>query len=75
MECEMLMQKTIRKIEQMPAVQVQKVDDFVEYIIHSTNDALITGGLQHLATRGHTYDFLYDEPDLYSLDDLKVRFA
>ena len=75
MECEMLMQKTIRKIEQMPALQVQKVDNFVEYIIHSTNDARITDGLQQLATYGQTYDFLYDEPDIYSVDDLKIRFA
>ena len=75
MECEMLMQKTIRKIEQMPATQVQKVDDFVEYIIRRTNDAMITDGLQQLSSCGNTYDFLYDEPDIYSVDDLKVRFA
>ena len=75
MEREMLVQKTVRKIEQMPATQIQKVNDFVEFVIRRTNDAMITEGLQQLSLCGQTYDFLYDEPDIYSVDDLKRRFA
>ena len=75
MEREMLMQKTVRKIEQLPTKQVQKVNDFVEFIIRRTDDAMVTEGLQQLSLCGQTYDFLYDEPDIYSVDDLKVRFA
>ena len=75
MEHEVLMNKTIRKIEQLPTPQVQKVNDFVEFIIRRTNDAMITEGLQRLSYCGQTYDFLYDEPDIYSINDLKVRFV
>jgi len=75
MEREMLMQKTVRKIEQLPTQQVQKVNDFVEFIIRRTNDAMVTEGLKQLSLCGQTYDFLYDEPDIYSVDDLKLRFA
>ena len=71
----MLMQKTVRKIQKLPSKQVQKVDDFVESIIRRTNDAMITEALQQLSLCGKTYDFLYDEPDIYSVDDLKVKFA
>ena len=39
-----------------------------------TDDALITKGLQQLSSSSHTYDFLENEPELYTINDLKVRF-
>jgi len=75
MEREVLMKKTIHKIKQLPTTRIQEVNDFVEFIARRTEDALITEGLQQLSSSGQTYDFLNDEPELYSVNDLKVRFA
>ena len=75
MEREVLMERTISKIEQLPITRVREVNDFVEFIIRRTDDAMITEGLQQLMSCSNTYDFLYNEPDLYSVKDLKVRFA
>ena len=75
MEREVLMERTIRKIEQLPITRVQEVNDFVEFIIRRTDDAMITEGLQQLMACSNTYDFLYNEPDLYSVNDLKVKFV
>ena len=69
------MQKTIRTIEQLPTRHVREVNDFVEFIIRRTDDAMITEGLQKLTSCGNTCDFLYDEPELYSVNDLKVRYV
>jgi len=75
MEREVLVKNTIGRIEQLPTKRVQEVNDFVEFIIRRTDDALITDGLQQLSSISNTYDFLYNEPELYSENDLKVRFA
>jgi len=75
MEREVLMRKTIRKIKQLPTPRIQEVVDFVEFIAKRTEDTLITEGLQQLSSSGQTYDFLNDEPELYSVNDLKVRFV
>jgi len=75
MEREVLMEKTIRKIEQLPTTRVREVNDFVEFIIRRADDALITEGLQQLVSCSHTYDFLYNEPEQYTVDDLKVKFV
>ena len=75
MEREVLVKNTIGRIEQLPTKRVQEVNDFVEFIIRRTDDALITDGLQQLSSISNTYDFLYNEPELYSVNDLKVRFA
>ena len=74
MEREILMEKTICRIEQLPTIRVREVNDFVEFIIRRTDEALVTEGLQQLASCSHTYDFLYNEPELYTVNDLKVRF-
>ena len=75
MEREVLVKNTIGRIEQLPTKRVQEVNDFVEFIIRRTDDAMITEGLQQLSSISKTYDFLYSEPELYSVNDLKVRFA
>jgi hypothetical protein len=75
MEREVLVKRTIGKIEQLPTSRVREVNDFVEFIIRRTDDAMITEGLQHLSSISHTYDFLRDEPELYTVNDLKVKFA
>ena len=75
MEHDVLVEKTIRKIGQLPTTRVKEVNDFVEFIIQKTDNALITEGLQQLASCSHTYDFLYNEPELYTVNDLKVKFV
>ena len=75
MEREILMERTIFKMERLPTKYIQEVNDFVEFIIQRTNDKLITEGLQQLSSAGNSFDFLKDDPELYTVDDLKVRFV
>ena len=75
MEREALVKKTIGRIKQLPMTRVLEVNDFVEFITQKNDDALITEGLQHISSIGQTYDFLYNEPDIYSVNDLKVKFV
>ena len=59
--------------------EVQEINrstrEFLAKYYNPYKDALITDGLQQLSSCGQTYDFLYDEPDIYSVDDLKLKFA
>jgi len=75
MEREVLVKRTIGKIEQLPTTRVREISDFVEFIIRRTDDAMITEGLQQLSSNSRTYDFLSDEPELYTVSDLKVKFV
>lgn len=74
MEREILVQQTFYNINKLPTPRVQEVNNFVEFMLQKTDDALITEGLQRLSAIGRTYNFLNDEPELYSSDDLKVKF-
>jgi len=74
MEREVLIKRTIRTMEQLPTKRVQEVNDFAEFVMQRTDNALITEGLQELSSVGQTFEFLNNEPDLYSVNDLKVKF-
>jgi len=75
MEHEVLVKKTIGKIKQLPISRIQEVNDYIEFISRKNDDALITEGLQQLSSISNTNDFLYTEPDLYSVNDLKIKFV
>ena len=74
MEREVLMRKTVRNIEQLSTVRIQEVNDFVEFILRRVDDTLITEGLQQLSSSSRSYDFLNNEPEIYSVNDLKVKY-
>jgi len=75
MEREVLVKKMLGNIKKLPTPRIREVNDFMEFIIQKTDDVLITEGLQKLSLSGQTYDFLNDEPELYSINDLKVKFS
>jgi hypothetical protein len=46
----------------------------VEFILQKTEDVIITEGLQQLASSCHGFEFLSNEPELYSINDLKATY-
>ena len=74
MERTVLVQKTFRNIEQLPTTRIREVNDFVEFMLQKVDDALITEGLQELSSASRAYDFLENEPEIYSVSDLKVKY-
>jgi hypothetical protein len=74
MEREILVRKMFRSIEQLPTTHIREVSDFVEFMLQKVNDSLITEGLQQLSSSSRAYDFLNDEPEIYSVNDLKVKY-
>ena len=73
MEREVLVKRTISKINQLPTGRIQEVDDFIEFIIYKTENALITEGLQQLTSKSQTFDLSENEPELYVVNGLKEK--
>lgn len=45
-----------------------------EIVVHTEEDEVPVEGLMRLAEQGKAFDWLAEEPDLYSVNDLKVRY-
>lgn len=74
MDRQALIENTIRKIEQLPDIKIIEVDDFAEFLLSKIDDKIIVEGIQKLASDSKAFEFLKDEEDLYTVNDIKEKY-
>jgi hypothetical protein len=68
---QLIIEHTIKAINQLPDDKAQEISDFADFIIKRYDEQILNEGIQELLSKGQTYEFLNDEEDLYSVADLK----
>lgn len=71
MDKSILVNITISNIKKLPVSKVKEVNDFVEILLNRIEDQVITEGIQEIASTSKSFDFLNNEPDLYTVSDFK----
>jgi hypothetical protein len=71
---ETLIEKTIYNLGKLPDQKLKEVSDFAEFLLDRIENQIMTEGIQKLTTDSKAFKFLNEEEDLYSTDDLKVRY-
>lgn len=74
MNRQVLIDNTINKIRQLPDMKIKEVNDFADFLLSKIDNKIIQEGIQKLTSDSKTFDFLKNEKDLYSIDDLKERY-
>lgn len=72
MNRELAITRTMGVIQKLPSEKIKEVSDFAEFILSKLDDDILKQGIQQLVQNGKSFDFLNHEPELYSLNDLKV---
>lgn len=75
MDRHVLIENTIKKIEQLPDIKIKEVDDFVEFLLGKIDDKIIVEGIQKLTSDSKTFEFLKDEEDLYTVNDVREKYG
>jgi len=73
MDKQRILTDTIEKLRQLDEVDLQEANDFVEFLLTKVSDRELTRQIQKQAETGTSFNFLKDEEELYSIDDLKER--
>lgn len=71
---ETLIQRTIGAISKLPQDKLQEVSDFADFILKKYEEDILQKGIEKLTSSSKIFDFLKDEEDLYTLDDLKEKY-
>jgi len=71
---EALIRRTMDNIARLPDQNLMEVSDFADFLVKKIEDRLLTAGIQSLVAESDSFRFLESEPDIYSADDLKVRY-
>jgi hypothetical protein len=69
-----IIERTVQVINQLPQEKASEISDFADFLIKKYEDQLITENIHKLVTESKSFSFLYDEDELYSLSDLKVKY-
>lgn len=66
-----LIQRTIKVINTLPDDKIREISEFADFLIKRDEEAQLTNEIQKLTEQSQTFDFLKDEEDIYTVEDLK----
>ena len=69
-----MIDKTIAALQKLPADKVAEVSDFTDFILQRNIDKQIVEGIQQLSSQTKSYQFLEEEEDLYTVNDVKAPY-
>lgn len=69
-----IIERTINAINQLPENKAEEISDFADFVIKKFEDNRITESIQQLASKSQSFDFLKNDEDLYSANDLKEKY-
>lgn len=71
---QLIIERTIKAINQLPEDKAEEISDFADFIIKRYEEYCLTNGIQQLADKSKSFDFLKEEEELYSEADLKELY-
>ena len=71
MQRQQVLEKTIEYMKNLPENKAVEALDYIEYLYNKSEDAILTEGITRLASASKSFDFLNDEENIYTLDDIK----
>jgi hypothetical protein len=71
---DIIIERTLTAISQLPMDKAEEISDFADFIVKRYEEQCLTQGIQTLLSSSQTFDFLEKEEELYSLTDAKEVF-
>lgn len=71
MKKDQVLKDTIEKLHKLDEVSLKEAKDFVDFLLSKVAERELVGEIQQQAEKGKPFDFLHDEEELYTLEDLK----
>ncbi|NOR75282.1 MAG: DUF2281 domain-containing protein [Draconibacterium sp.] len=74
MNREILLKDTLDKIQKLPDLKIQEINDFAEFLLSKIDDSILLKGIQKLTSDSKSFEYLKNEEDLYSANDVKEEY-
>lgn len=69
-----IIERTLNAINQLPEEKAEEISDFAEFMIKQYEEQKLTKGIQRMTFNSQAFDFLKNEEDLYTENDLKEKY-
>lgn len=74
MEREIIIDETVKKLNRLPLDKLRQVENFVDFVMSRIDDKLLVEGIQKLTSDSKAFEYLKNEEELYSVNDLKEKY-
>ena len=74
MDRSVLIKNTLKKIKLLPDIKIQEINDLADFLLSKTENKILQEGLQNIASDSKSFDFLIEEENLYSVNDIKEKY-
>ena len=71
---QILIDKVLEKLKVLPDSKLEEINDFADFLLNRLDDRILTEGIRHMTENSKAFEFLNEEEDLYSVNDLKERY-
>jgi len=69
-----IIERTVKAINQLPEDKAEEISNFADLVIKRYEEQLLTKGMAELTANSTAFDFLKDEEDIYTEEDIKERY-
>jgi hypothetical protein len=69
-----IIERTLKAINQLPEEKAEEISDFAEFMMKQYEEQQLSKGIQRLTASSQAFDFLNNEEELYTEDDLKETY-
>lgn len=74
MDRQLVIEKTIKYLTLLPEAKAEEVLDYIEYLYNKSENEILNKGITYLAAQSKSFDFLKEEGDDYTINDVKRRY-
>ncbi|NPA37791.1 MAG: hypothetical protein GXO47_13180 [Chlorobi bacterium] len=75
MDKQKLIETVVEKIKQLPENKLKEIEDYLDLLIEKyQDDMLIQKGIEDIVQNSKTYEFLKEEDNIYTVNDLKEKY-
>ena len=74
MERETILKKTVEKLDKLSEDKLIEVEKYIDKLLRKTDDKLLIEGIQRITSESISFEYLKDEEDIYSVNDLKEKY-
>ncbi len=69
-----LISLTLEIVTKLPPEKIQEVKDFADFMLKKVEDEILQKGLNEFVLKSKSYEFMSEEEDLYTVEDLKEKY-
>jgi hypothetical protein len=71
---QLIIERTLKVINQLPEDKAIEISDFADFVFKRYEENELSKGIQQISSDSKTFEFLKNEEEIYSMNDLKKKY-